>query len=149
MPEVVLPYERLFDAPLADAYAWLTDYQDDDPDRAGHKVVQRRPVVERGKDRFVLDGTIEVAGRTMKGRATVQLYPPDRWVASFPNGTRYEYQLFPEGPARCRLVVRYRICVRRWSRWLGVLLGRGRILRDIGAMWDNFAASMARDLARA
>jgi hypothetical protein len=144
VPWVVLPYTRRFPFPLPQAYAWLTDYRDDDPQRTGH-IIKKRPVVERTKDRVVLEGELELLGRRMRGRAEVHLSPPDRWEARFQNGTVYRYRLEPDG-AGCVLRVEYRIRTRRWRRFLGLLLARGRVLREIDAMWDGFARSMAAEL---
>lgn len=150
--EVVLHYRRTFDAPLPAAYAWLTDYQDDDPQRTT-RIVKRRPVVSRSKDVVVLDGEIDVLGQRWKGRAEVHLFPPDRWEARFVRGdgrvgNLYEYRLFPEGPDRCRIEVAYRIRARRPLNRLRLTLFKPLIRREIHQMWDGFARSMAEDLRR-
>lgn len=148
---ILVHYERRIDAPLAAAYAWLTDYQDDDPQRTT-RIVKKRPVVSRTKDLVVLDGEIEVMGGRFKGRAEVHLDPPAHWQARLfrRNGTRastFDYRLVPEGPDRCRLVVDYHLAARRLRTRLKLILFKPLVYREIDVMWDGFMASMARDLA--
>lgn len=149
MPDLVIRYRREFDVPLDAAYAWLTDYQDDDPDRTS-AVVKKRPVVERGPNRAVLEGELEILGRKSRGRAVVTMHPPDHWVAQFQHGSGqgsvYDYRLTPLGERRCRLDVSYRIHVRRWKRWVGIALARGRIWKELDRMWEGFDQSMRKDL---
>lgn len=148
---IVVHYERTLEAPLDAAYAWLTDYQDDDPSRTT-KVVKKRPVISRTKDVVVLEGEIEVLGNKAKGRAEVHLFPPDRWEARFTRrdgspGSRYEYRLVPQGADRCRLVVDYRLAARRWTTRLRLMLLKPLVYRELDQMWDGFIEHMVRDLA--
>lgn len=134
--------------PLDAAYAWLTDYQDDDPGLTT-AIVKKRPVVERRGNVVVLDGEIEVAGRRTAGRAEVHLFPPDRWEARFEKGSVYRYRLTPRGPAACRLDVDYAVRTRRWKGWLLVQLAKPKVKAEIHTMWDGFLDAMAKDLAAA
>lgn len=148
---VVLPYRREFPVPLEQAYAWLTDYQDDDPQRTT-AVIKHRPVLERAPDRVLLDGTLEILGRRGRGKAEVRFFPPDRWVATIVEGSGrgsvYEYRLFPSGRG-CQLEVQYRIRVRRLRRRLALMLRKRAVWRELDAMWEGFARSMLRELAPA
>jgi hypothetical protein len=145
---VRIPYERTFPVPVAQAYAWLTDYQDDDPQRTT-AVIKSRPVLERHEDRVVLDGTLEILGRRGRGKAEVRLFPPDHWTASILEGSGrgsvYDYRLTPV-PEGCRLHVDYRISTRRLRSYLRVLLARRLVWKELDTMWDGFARSMQRDL---
>jgi hypothetical protein len=147
---VVLHYERDLAVPLDRAYAWLTDYQDDDPSLT-RKVVKRRPVVSRTKDVVVLDGEIEVLGRRAKGRAEVHLFPPDRWEARLyrrdgQRGSTFHYRLVPKAQG-CRLVVDYHIQARKATTRWKLRLFKPLAMRDIRIMWDGFVGAMERDLA--
>lgn len=145
---VTLPYARSFPYPVDVAYAWLTDYQDDDPQRTT-AVVKRRPVLLRTRDRVVMEGELEMLGARGVGTVEVALHPPDRWVAEIVKGggkgSIYEYRLTPI-PGGCRLDVRYRVRVRRWGSRIRLLLARPLLRRELHRMWDGFAAAMEREL---
>ncbi|HEV8361512.1 MAG TPA: hypothetical protein VGR28_13765 [Candidatus Thermoplasmatota archaeon] len=148
MPRIVLRYAREFPLPVPEAYAWLTDYRDDDPQRTD-RVVVARPVLERSAERVVLDGTVQLFGRRSRGTAEVRLFPPDRWeahiVAGQGRGSVYRYQLTPTARG-CRLDVGYDLCFRRARWWLAVHLLKPFALRDLDRMWAGFERSMLAEL---
>ena len=148
---VTIPYARVLPYPVEQAYAWLTDYQDDDPQRTT-AVVKRRPVLSRTKDKVVMEGELEMLGARGVGTVEVTLHPPDRWVAEIVKGggkgSVYEYRLTPH-PAGSRLDVAYRVRVRRWSSRLRLLVARPLLRRELHRMWDGFAAAMEREIPRA
>lgn len=147
---VTIPYARFLPYPLDEAFAWLTDYQDDDPARTT-AVVKRRPVVSRTKDKVVMEGELEMLGVRGAGTVEVTLHPPDRWVAEIVKGggkgSVYEYRLTP-AKGGCRLDVRYRVRVRRWRSRIRLWLARPLLRRELHTMWNGFADSMARELPR-
>lgn len=147
---VTIPYTRRFPYPVDQAYAWLTDYQDDDPQRTT-AVVKRRPVLERTPDKITMEGELEFFGQRGTGIVEVKLHPPDRWVAEIVKGggrgSIYEYRLTPaEGGSR--LDVRYRVRVKRWGSRLRLLLARPLVRREIHRMWDGFEDAMRREMPR-
>ena len=148
---VTISYTRRFPHPLDQAYAWLTDYQDDDPARTS-AVVKRRPVLKREPGKVTMEGELEMLGVRGTGIVEVSLHPPARWVAEIVQGggrgSVYEYQLSPT-PDGCRLDVQYRVRVRRWSSRLRLMLAKPLLRRELNTMWDGFAASMAKDLSAA
>lgn len=144
-----IPYSRELPHPIDAAYAWLTDYEDADAQRAG-AVVHERRVVKRDDDVVVLEGHNVVLGRHARGKAEVRLFPSERrWQATIVEGNGrgsvYEYQLTPTDRG-CRLDVRYRVRARRWRARVLVRLTRPFVRREIARMWDGFAAAMAREL---
>jgi hypothetical protein len=147
---VTIRYERDLDHPLEDAYRWLTDYRNDDADRAG-AVIRDREVVERTEDRIVLEGELETLGRRMDGRAEVELDPPDAWTARLydEKGRRsgvYRYRLEPtEGPG-CRLVVDYELVAPKLRHKAMLWIGRPLIRRELATMWDGFVEAMREEL---
>lgn len=145
---VTISYARVIPFPVGEAFAWLTDYQDDDPSRTS-AVVKRRPVLSRSEDKVVMEGELELLGVRGVGRVEVSLHPPDRWVAEIVQGggvgSVYEYRLSPH-PRGSRLDVRYRVRVRRWASRLRLVLARPLLRREIHRMWDGFAAAMEREL---
>lgn len=146
---VHVPYRRRLDHPVEDAYRWLTDYRDDDPDRAGAIIVERR-VVEDDEDRIVLEGELETLGRRMSGRAVVRLDPPDHWRAELfdtqdrPTGV-YDYRLADLGDGS-QLVVDYGIAAPKLRHKLLLTVARPWIRRELDAMWDGFEDAMDREL---
>jgi len=146
---VDLHYTRFFPYPVQTAYAWCTDYQDDDPARAGHVIIQRRPVLERTQDKVVMEGEVEMLGQAGRGKVEVRLFPPDRWEAHVIDGrgrgTVYYYSLEP-APGGSRLRIRFRFKVRRLKGWIRLTLAKPLIRRRVATMWDHFAASMAREI---
>lgn len=147
-PHVDIPYVRVFPYPVDVAYAWLTDYDDQDAQRAG-AIIAQREVVKRDGDTVVLDAELVTLGRRSKGRAEVTLFPKEhRWVATLHGGRAvYTYQLTPV-PQGARLEVHYRIAARRWTRRAVLTLAKPRIRREIDAMWAGFARAMERELAQ-
>lgn len=145
---VTIPYSRTFPVPVEKAFAWLTDYTDHDASLTT-EVVKQRTVVQRGKDLVVLDGEIELLGTRGRGKVEVALFPPTRYVATIvegrSKGSVYEYRLTPVAHGT-RLDVEYRVRVKRVRSWLKVALARPLARRKLHAMWEGFAASMARDL---
>lgn len=153
MPDrtVVIPYSRVFPYPRDACFAWLTDYQDDDPQRTD-AIVKKRPVIERTKDRVVMDGELEILGTRMKGIAEVLLFPPDRYEARITKREKrlstYRYRLTPVAGGT-RLDVEYEIVTRRFTTWFKIQLGRPFIRRELETMWRGFARSMEKDFAEA
>lgn len=151
-PVVVdIPYTREFPFPIDACYAWLTDYQEDDPQRAG-AIIHGRKVLERTPERVLLEVDNTTMGARMSGQAEVRLFPKEyRWEAHGTGrgrGVLYKYQLTPLGPDRTRLEVHYTHRVKRWRTRLVMTLGRPLIRRELDTMWDGFAASMAKDLGQ-
>lgn len=146
---VTIDYDRPLPVPVEDAFSWLTDYDEEDPDRAGAIIEERRPV-EQTDDRVVLEGRLSVLGRRMEGRAEVELSPPDAWTAHLYDtkdrkGGRYEYRLIDDDGAT-RLVVGYHLKAPRWRDRLFITLLKPLILREIDTMWDGFVEAMVEDL---
>lgn len=147
-PFVDFPYVRTFPQPVDTAYAWLTDYQDDDHTLAG-AIIKRRDVIKREGNVVVLDGELETLGRRGKGIAEVHLFPEERrWIARLAGGRSvYDYRLTPAEGGGARLEVHYRIGARKWTQRLLLRLARRKALAEIDRMWEGFAQAMAKELA--
>ena len=151
---VVIHYERDFPYPPEVAYAWLTDYQDHDHERAG-AIVKKRIVVRREHDKdgrvveVEFDGELETFGQKTKGRGIVHLHPDERrWVATLGDKARwvYEYRLVPT-PGGSRILIDYRLGSRRLRRRVLLTIMKPFIRRELDKMWDGFAAAMEKELA--
>lgn len=149
MATVPIRYRRVFPHPLADAYAWLTDYQDDDPARTD-AVQVRRHVLERSDERVLMEGTLDLMGNTGSGKVEVRLMPPDHWQATLiegaGRGSVYDYRLTALTPTSTRLDVVYNVRVKRLRKRLLVMLAAPFVRRHLDRMWKGFADAMARDL---
>lgn len=146
---VCITYERVFEHEREDAFAWLTDYRDDDPERAG-AIIRERTVLERTDEQIVLEGELETLGRVLTGRARIELDPPSRWVAHLedrrgrPAG-RYVYELSDHEDG-CRLQVDYNVATPRLRDKLLLWATRPLARRQIDRMWDGFADAMAEEI---
>ena len=140
---------RRFPFPQAAAYAWLTDFEDADAQRAG-AVVETRLVVARSPGRVVYEGETRVLGRRTWARTDVTLQPPDRWEARVTQGSRAgsetRYRLAPT-PDGCELTVDYAFVLQPRARMLLLGLLKGLVKRDLERMWDGFEAAMRAELA--
>jgi len=148
---VDVAYRRTFPHDVARVYAWLTDYRDDDHERAG-AIVQRRTVLRREGDVVLLEGHNVTLGRHARGQAEVRLFPEERrWEARILSGNGrgsvYTYRLTPTPSGHARLEVHYKTCVRRLKGLLLLNLARPAIKREVARMWDGFAEAMEKDLA--
>jgi hypothetical protein len=147
---VVIRIARRLPHPRDGAYAWLTDFQDDDARRAGGAVLRSRKVTLREKTRVVYEGHTEVLGRASRAVTDVTLMPPERWEARVVEGPRTgswtDYSLVPDGPDACRLSVTYHFVFADPKRQLAVRVLKPLVRRSLARMWAGFAADMARDL---
>src|SRR3990172_4036089 len=100
---------KLIKAPLKEAYDWLTDYRDDDP-----QAVTGDPwglhVLEKTPKRVVFETEQHDKGKIYKQKTVVNLYPPNRWHAES-KGNRWDfmgdYELKTKGKDT-RLIVKLR-----------------------------------------
>lgn len=149
---VPIRFSREFPHPLEQAYAWLTDYRDDDPQRTDAVQVERR-VLRVDGDTIRMEGKLNLMGSTGKGEIEVKLIPPYRWRATLlkgaGRGSVYEYRLTPIASDRVRLDVVYNVRVKRLSRRLMLMLLRPFLRRELAKMWAGYARSMETDLGQA
>lgn len=138
---------RLPRAPDA-AYAWLTDFEDNDVERAG-AVLEMRKVIERAPGRIVYEGEQVVLGRHVTGTTEVTLHPPDRWEARVTKGPRLgsfvHYRLVPDG-AGSHLTVDYHLTLVDKRRMLLLRVAKLLVKRELAQMWDGFATAMEREV---
>ncbi|MEA3199310.1 MAG: hypothetical protein QOE90_738 [Thermoplasmata archaeon] len=137
--------------PVPQAFAWLTDFQDDDAQRAG-AVVARRKVVERSATRSVYEGETEVLGRRNPATTEVRLHPPDAWEARVVAGPRTgswtTYKLTPSGTGS-RLALHYRFTHEKPMTRVLMRLVKPKIRAELVKMWEGYEADMRREIAKA
>lgn len=137
-----LPYD------MNSAYAWLTDFRDDDSDRTDAVTVSRS-VLERSDKRVVLQGESEAFGRRVPFVSEIDLAPPDAWTARVIKGPRLgsvtTYKLTPNARGTT-LDVEYRLTHEKaWARAV-MTLGKLKLRRDLERMWEGYERAMSKDL---
>lgn len=137
--------------PVEQAFAWLTDIQDDDVARAEGAVVKHRKVTHRSATRIVYEGETEVLGRRTPSTTEVTLLPPDAWEARVVAGPRLgswtTYKLTPQG-AGSKLALHYRFLHEKAVTRIAMRLVQPKIRADLETMWDGYVADMRREMAQ-
>lgn len=149
MQPVEIRLVRRFPFPRDAAYAWLTDFEEEDAQRAKGAVVAERRVVERGPGRVVYEGETAVLGVRTFSRTEVALSPPDRWHARVTKGPRTgsetHYSLVPvEGGSE--LTLTYRFVLQPAVRMALLRVLKPLVRRELSRMWDGFEDAMRREL---
>jgi hypothetical protein len=140
---------RQLPAPVDEAYAWLTDFDADDPRRAGALVLER-PVVEEGEDHVILESTVGMLGVGVTSRLRVDLVdPPRRWTVTYLDGllegSEVRYELEPAGPGASTHRVEYDLDAPRGLGWLAP--AAAPVTRwQLDRMWAGFEQAMRREL---
>lgn len=145
---VIIRIQRKFPHPAKEAYAWLTDFSDDDDARAG-AVIQSRRVKERSPTRIVYEGETSVLGVKAWATTEVTLRLPLHWearVTSGPRtGSRTDYEMVERADG-VELTITYRFTFLDPKRQFLVRLLKPLVRRDLVRMWDGFQADMAKEL---
>lgn len=136
---------KIMNVPLKYAYAWCTDFRDDDSKITGS--VRIRRVISRTKDRVIYGSSYP--GRD--GKATGSIYivslkPPDSWhMDRFGEDMeRGDYKLTSLGRKLTRLDITFNLKFKRGSR-------RGVNKEDLSKRslerWNKYAAALESDYA--
>ena len=143
--------------PPDDAYAWLTDYREDDMRRIFGDEGGKRMIEKLGSDRLRVQSTGMIAGVRGHADGVITLRPPDSWMfdghitAMARKMVHVDalWNVAPLGDGRTRFTSRFRITPQNFiakaylklrPRWV-----RKRIERD----YDQIAAAIAKDLGGA
>lgn len=147
-----VPYRRLLDHPVETAFAWLTDFDDGDGDRAGAVLAGRR-VLERTDRRVVVENRHKGFARRGSGIGEATLEPPDRWRARVVNDRgltvmKATYRLEPrDGGERSELIIDYHFATPRLRYRLLFDFFGPFVRRELSRMWDGYVAAMDRELS--
>lgn len=147
---VDLRYVREFPHPVETAFAWLTDYRDDDHTLTD-RILNRRTVTARTPEKVSMDMDMHLLSR-VRTPAEVRLFPPDRYEARpigrrGPSQTVFRYKLDPT-PRGCRLTLDFHVHVRNPVRRAVTRMVLPVLKRRVARMWDGFAAAMEKDLGK-
>lgn len=150
MPDPVhIRIEQEFAHSAAETYAWLTDFDDADDQRAGD-VLRSRKVILREPGRIVYEGETEVLGRRIFGRTEIDLHPPNRWEArtvSGPRtGSRTDYVVLSR-PGGSLARIDYHFKLQDPTKHMLLSVARILVKRSLKRMWEGFARSMDEEMA--
>lgn len=144
---VVIRLTRKLPLPIERAFAWLTDFQDDDPARAGALLTARK-ILSRSPERVVFEGEHDTLGRRMRYTQEVLLAPPDAWrshVIDGPRqGSRNEYRL-EAAPGGSVLRVEYRLLHDAPRTLLLMRVAKPLLKRKLAKMWEGYEKAMRED----
>ena len=138
---MILRLTQRFRAPLAEVYAWCTDFQDSDPTLSRTRLRTRR-VLRREGDAVEMEET-GVMGFPFEARFHVELEPPHGWKAdgrSNMGHTHNTYRLWPESDGT-RLEITFDLRLSGPYR-LMTPFARGYILRRLSKEWEDYAHAM-------
>lgn len=148
MADLSIDLQRELPAPLKDAYAWLTDFEAADGDRAG-AILRDRPVLEEGDDHVLLEARYGPLGLLPPARMRVDLDdPPRRWEATYVDGPldgHVTYELEPAGPEDSVLHVAYEIDAPTGLGWAAPAAAP-LVRRRLHSMWDGYEAALREEL---
>lgn len=128
-------------APLSFAYAWCTDFREDDPQISGQK--RRILMLEKTKGRFIMSATSKSHGRTVTAARIVSLNPPNSWHLDWIGDEHDEtgdYRLtrLSGSATRLRMTFKVRNKTPRTS-------GKAAFVKEINAMWDKYVQALEGD----
>lgn len=150
-PRASSPYEirPTFRAPLAFVYRWCTDFssKDGEIDRGRW----RRKIVERTRNRVVLEDLTDTPDGWEWYRTVISLRPPDGWHAELRGNVPdwiLDYRLSSRSDGRTRLTIRWRIRRRR-GLVHPTVPPRSGVERSMRSLWENFRRALERDYRKA
>jgi hypothetical protein len=141
-PKTVYETRVIFDAPLAYAFRWCTDYRADDSRRS--RETFRRKVLERSARRIVYEDLDDKPTGFVWRRTVVTPRPPGRWTAVSVGNFRvfhldYRLRALPDGRTE------FHLRGVRQATLLGKNPPKAALERELRTMWTNYGRELARD----
>ena len=143
--------------PLPEVFAWCTDFRETDPELSRVRLRTRR-LVRRDATQVAMEET-GVMGFPFAAQFSVQLSPPERWIADGQSNmgrTHNEYRLAPDSDGT-RIDIAFDLHLTGLYRLMSPF-ARGLIARRLSNEWDDYVRAMEsgpwgnlkrRDLTRA
>lgn len=131
---------KTFDAPIAYAYAWLTDFRTEDP-----KIINDpypRHILRRSKDSFVWIQHYNRDGKEKEGVRIVTLQPPNAWhneAIIDEKETALDYRLTALGKQRTKITIRVKVSFKTIEET------EADLARNLNGIWDKYIAALERD----
>ena len=130
---------KIIRVPRAKVFAWCTDYDPKDPERAKNPAFKSRKILRRDANSVVVEDEYEGLPNRI---AKVKLFPPERWGADLEGGLWrghgiYRLEDIPEGT---RLSITFQIKEKNPKVTVEQLQQRG------DSVWSNYVEAMEAEL---
>lgn len=137
--------------PVDAAYAWLTDYREDDPALAHGVLISKRKILSRTQNIIRMEGEHRAFGRVIPSVYEVTLSSAERaWTSRVVEGPRRgsvtTYRLTPRGAGASRLDVEYSLVHDDASGRFILRFARPLVRRNLVRMWDGYESAMRADV---
>jgi hypothetical protein len=153
LPNVIrYSFRQPFAVSAHEAFAWCTDYTENDHTLMGHRNAKRQ-IQHIAKSTLIISDTFQTSAGPVEKQKLVELYPNQlAWNATHLTGpirySQFQYQIVPDGPDQSHL------------EFTGLVLDYGKDLKwaEIEALaeqlcsedantWQHLANAMAKDLS--
>jgi len=133
---------KIIRAPREKVFAWCTDYDPKDPERAKNPAFKARRIVRREANFVIVEDDYEGLPKRI---AKVKLFPPERWEADLQGGLwrghgTYRLEEIPEGT---KLTITFQIRGKNPNVTVKQIRQRG------DSVWSNYVSAMEAELKTA
>lgn len=131
---------KTLDVPLDYAYAWLTDYRNEDPRIIGDPYP--RHILRRSKQSFVWTQRYERDGEVRESVRIVTLKPPNAWhneAISDEKESTLDYRLTPLGKRRTKITIKAVVSFKTIKQT------KAELEEHLGGIWDKYGAALETD----
>ncbi len=131
---------KTLDAPVAYAYAWLTDFRSEDPLILGDP--HPRHILRRSKDNFVWIQHYDRDGTAKEGVRLVTLKPPNEWhneAITDEKESILDYRLTTAGKEKTKLSIRVKVSFKTVEE------SKADLERNLSTIWDKYGAALESD----
>lgn len=132
---------RIIRAPLAFAYAWCTDFREDDSQISGQQ--RRVAILERTPSRFIMSTKSESHGRTVTAARIVTLKPPNAWHLDWIGDEHDEtadYKLAQVDTGTTRLNMAFKV-----HHKTSTAQTKRMFVDEVNSVWDKYVAALEND----
>ncbi len=131
---------KSLDAPLGYAFAWLTDYRNEDPRIIGDPYP--RHILRRSKRSFVWIQPYERNGEKREAVRIVTLLPPNAWhneAISDEKESTLDYRLTRLGERRTKITIKASVSFKTIEET------KADLEKHLSAIWDKYIAALEAD----
>ncbi len=128
-------------APLSFAYAWCTDFREDDPQISGQR--RRIAILERAPNRLIMSARSERNGRIVTAARIVSLKPPNAWHLDWIGDEHNEtgdYKLTRLSESTTRLNMTFKV-----HNKAPTASTKAAFVKEVNAVWDKYVPALESD----